>query len=216
MTLMETFLGTSYLLFVIIDPLGLVPVFLGLTHKFTPTTQKAIAQKAVLVASCLLLCFAFVGDFILDTLRISEPAFRIAGGILLLLTAIDMVTAHHLGFQGINEGANGGPEEGYSIAVFPLAIPLISGPGALISVVLAMRQAEESWLFMLVVIGSIVAILLLTYLCLRHAQWLLRLIGKTGANIITRVFGIMLAALAIQAILTAINALMIHPIFDLG
>ena len=206
--MLKTFLSTLYLLFVVIDPLGLIPVYLGVVDKYTLQEKNTIARKASLMAAGLLFCFALMGDVLLSGLSISEPAFRIAGGLLLLLTAIDMVMAHGLGFQG-----NLTADKNYSVAVFPLAIPLISGPGSLISVVLAMRQASTMY-DVAGVLLALLTILILTYMCLKYAHTLMPFIGgRTGANIIARVFGIILAALAIQAILTAINQLMIKPLF---
>ncbi len=199
----------------VIDPIGLVPVYVGLTAHYNPKIKKNIALRAVIIGGLVLTVFAFLGEFILTSLHISESAFRIAGSLLLLLTAVDMVTAHHLGF-GLGEGDDpDGREKGHSIAVFPLAIPLISGPGSLVSIVLTMNNTENTISHLATIFVALALILALTYVCLRYASWVTKILGKTGANVLTRVFGIILAALAIQGILGGINILLYTPIFKL-
>lgn len=214
--MLNLFIESFNLFFVIIDPLGIVPIFIGLTASYSRRIKQAIALRAVVIAGILMVFFALLGEFILKSLDISPAAFRIAGGILLLLTAVDMVVAHHLGFHGpIDPDDPEGRERGRSIAVFPLAIPLISGPGALVSVVLSMSRAHNDIHDVLSIFAALTAVLLVTYICLRYAAWVSKVIGKTGTNVLTRVFGIILAALAIQGILSGINALLYTPVFNI-
>lgn len=142
---MSEFLWQAFVtLFVIIDPFAVVPVFIGLTQNGSVAYRRRTALKSSVIAAILLLTFAFIGDKLLDAMSISEPAFRIAGGFLLLLAAIEMVVARQSG--GMHSTTKDEDEEAShrdDVSVFPLAIPLIAGPGALTSIVVLMRQAES-------------------------------------------------------------------------
>jgi multiple antibiotic resistance protein len=215
--MLEHFLEVLSILFVIIDPPGLIPVFLGLTQHQSLAYKRLIAFKACAVAFIVLMIFTFLGDVILDKLRISEPAFRIAGGLLLLLTSIDMVVAHHLGFSAPTADEEAEARNRSDISVFPLGIPLIAGPGGMVSVIMLMRKIEGNHWLELNIVVAISLVIIVTYLCLLFATPISRLIGTTGANVLTRIFGIILAALAIQFIINGFNDLMVVPFFkDFG
>ena len=200
------------LLFVIIDPPGIIPIFLALTHDKSYAFKRRVALRACLVALIILVIFGMCGDFILDQLHISEPAFRIAGGILLLLTAIDMVTAHHLGFStAINSDDQDSIQQKNDISIFPLAIPLIAGPGSMVSIIILMRKAEYDYSSQFTIFLSLTATLAVMYLFLISSTRISHLIGTTGANVLTRIFGIILAAIAVQFITVGINDMMIIP-----
>lgn len=204
---MQGFLWQAFVtLFVIIDPLAVLPMFIALTRNESIAQKKRTALKACVIATILLLTFAFIGDKLLDAMGISEPAFRIAGGFLLLLAAIEMVIAKTSGIRSTtgDEAAEAAHRD--DISVFPLAIPLIAGPGGMTSVVVLMRQAEQmSFLAELGVIIILIVILLITYLSLLVGDRIVKILGVTGTNVLTRVFGIILAALAIQNIITGIT-----------
>ena len=192
-------------LIVIIDPVGTATLFAGLTHDWTPAERRASAKLGVLVAGLLLLVFAFGGEALLRALGISLAALRVAGGILLFLLATDMVLAKASGFRGITLREREEATHRDDIAVFPLAFPLIAGPGALTSVVLLMGSAhgiEE--------VGGLVAAgaiaLGITLVALLSATRLVALLGVTGTNVIGRVLGVVLAALAAQFVLDGIAA----------
>lgn len=193
-------------LFVIIDPFAIVPMFVGLTRNDTIASKRRTALKATVIAMILLLSFAFVGDKLLDALSISEPAFRIAGGFLLLLAAIDMVVAKT---SGIRSTTGDEAEEAIhrdDISVFPLAIPLLAGPGALTSVVVLMRQAEAISVSTQVgLILILMFVLFFTYACMLLSEQMLKILGVTGTNVLSRVFGIILAALAVQYIINGLT-----------
>ena len=192
-------------LIVVIDPFAVIPMFVGLTRNDTIATKRRTASKATLIAAILLLSFALAGDNFLNALSISEPAFRIAGGFLLLLAAIEMVVARHRAFAPPPETRREEAAHRDDISVFPLAIPLIAGPGALTSVVVLMRQAEAMSMQASVGVVLILAsVLLFTYLSLLIGDHLMKLLGVTGTNVMTRVFGIILAALAVQNMLNGI------------
>lgn len=203
---MQGFLWQAFVtLFVIIDPFAVLPMFISLTRSETIAHKRKTALKASVIAAVLLLFFAFIGDTLLDAMGISEPAFRIAGGFLLLLAAIEMVVAKSSGIRTTtgDEAAEAAHRE--DISVFPLAIPLIAGPGALTSIVVLMRQAENiSFSAQLGVILVLIIVLLITYLSMLVGDRILKVLGVTGTNVLTRVFGIILAALAIQNIINGV------------
>jgi multiple antibiotic resistance protein len=182
-------------LFVVIDPAGLVPVFVSLAGSRSPQVQASIARRAVLIAAAVLLSFAIVGGPLLAYLGISVFALRIAGGILLFRIAVDMVFAQFRRETPEEEAEARAKED---ISVFPLAIPLITGPGALASVLILGAEAHgEPQLFALV-LGASAVVLFVAYLFLRGSTRLARLLGQTGVNVVTRVLGLILAALAVQ------------------
>ena len=193
-------------LFIIIDPVAVVPMFLLLTKGDTPEHKKHVALRATFIASGILFVFAILGDGLLKVLSISEPAFRIAGGLLLLFAAIDMVVVKDSGIRSTTQDENKEAVKKPDISVFPLAIPLIAGPGAMTALVMHMR-AEESAGFLMqgLILVILFFVLLINYICLRCADGLAKILGVTGTNVITRVFGIILAAMAIQFILNGIK-----------
>lgn len=205
----EFFWQAFVTLLVIIDPFAVVPAFVGLTQDMKNKAQRIkIAQRACIIASILLLIFAFIGDKLLDVMNISEPAFRIAGGFLLLIAALDMVVSRGDGFRSPTPDETEETNARNDISVFPLAIPLIAGPGALTSTVVLMRQAEDLGLwYQAGVILLIMFVLIITYISLRLSGRLMRILGVTGMNVLTRVFGIILAALAVQNMLTGLTIL---------
>lgn len=189
------FLKAFMTFLVVMDPIGLAPVFLGLAAGRPPREQAEIARRAVLIAALLLVLFALFGEPLLRYLGIRLEAFRIAGGLLLLKIAVDMVFAHR---------ERETPEEEAEarlrgdISVFPLAIPLLVGPGAMASVLVLTGEARALPLGAWIVIGAGLFVLLLAYLALVLSRLIARVLGRTGVNVITRVLGILLAALAVE------------------
>jgi len=202
---MDVLLNTFVVLFIVIDPFGLAPMFLALTPGTLPAYQHKMAVNGTLLASAMLLVFYFVGDRLLAALGIGLPAFRIAGGALLFLLAIDMVFARQSGLRSTTIREQREAETKRDISVFPLAFPLIAGPGALTTVLLMSASAAGSFIF----IGTLVVLLIvlaITLVSLLYAGRILRFLGETGANVISRLFGLILAALAVQFILDGIRA----------
>ena len=192
-------------LFVIIDPIAVVPMFVLLTHHDTPLQKQKTALKACLIGAGILTVFGVVGDGFLTILGISGPAFQIAGGILLMLVAIDMVVAKHSGISSTTMDEEREAIRRSDVSVFPLAIPLIAGPGAMTSIILQMRSVEDDIIKQGAVIATMLTVLIVTYAFLRWASFVTRLLGVTGTNVITRVFGIIIAALAVQFIVDGIK-----------
>lgn len=197
-----TFLITAVAtLFVVIDPPGLVPLFIALTSGMAPAQRRAMAQRACLIAAGILMLFGLAGEAVLGFIGISLPAFRIAGGILLFLTALDMLFERRTQRR---EGQKSDPD--HDPSVFPLAIPLIAGPGAIATMILLVSEASPfGWSGPAAVIGLMLATVLATYLFLLAAPPLERLLGRTGTIVITRLLGMLLAALSVQFVIDGIR-----------
>ncbi|MEM9855337.1 MAG: MarC family protein [Pseudomonadota bacterium] len=185
-------------LFVIIDPIGLAPLFIALTQGMDAKARRAIAFRSCAVASALLLAFGLVGEALLGFVGISMAAFRIAGGALLFLTALDML------FERRQERRDEQAMERADPSVFPLAMPLIAGPGAIATVILLAGQAEGDFVKTLGVYAVLISVILITLLLFLAGGPIERVLGKTGVNIVTRLLGMLLAALAVQFILTGL------------
>jgi multiple antibiotic resistance protein len=186
--------------FVVVDPFAAVPFFLALTAREDEVRRRATARRAALVAGGVLAGFALAGSVVFQLIGVTLAAFKIAGGALLLLTAADMVRTRHPSTR-ITEGE---VEEGVSredVAVVPLAMPILAGPGAMATVVVLMgrARAERVWLALPVLL-SIALTAFLSYLLLAGAARVARVMGKTGLNIVERIAGLLLAAIAIQFI----------------
>ena len=201
--MIELFISAFVTFLVVIDPPGCAPIFASVTKGADPRHRRVMALRSVGIATGILLFFALLGEDLLRHLGISLSAFRIAGGILLFLIAIDMV------FEKRTERRESRAEEVSArkvedVSVFPMAIPMIAGPGSIASAMLLMARSdgiEES----LVVLGALAATLLLTLLCLLLAGPLMRLLGEKMEAMITRLLGVILAALAVQFVIDGIG-----------
>lgn len=189
-------------LFIIIDPPGLAPLFVALTQGMSTTQRRAIALRACAIAAGLMLAFLILGEALLGFVGISMPAFRIAGGVLLFLTALEMLFQRRQARRedNANEGA---AEHHEDPSVFPLALPLICGPGAITTIILLAGQADSTFEFALIA-AVLFAVLVCVFIAFLLSGPLERLLGKTGLNILTRILGMLLAALSIQFILDGI------------
>jgi multiple antibiotic resistance protein len=188
-------LRTFLTLLVVMDPVGLGPVFLGLAGDRTPVQRLEVARKAVLVAAGIMLAFTIAGAALLRYLSISLHAFRVAGGVLLFRIAVDMVFAQ---LERETEEEEREARTRRDISVFPLAIPLIAGPGALASVMILAGEARAHTGGLVLVLAVTAGVLGLVYLGLALSARTARLLGQTGVNVVTRVLGVLLAALAVQ------------------
>lgn len=191
---------------VIVDPVGTAPLFVSLTEGRSDEERQRTARTGVLVAAAILFVFALAGKELLAALGVSLAAFRIAGGALLFLVAIDMVFARQSGLRSTTSSEDAEAQQRDDVSVFPLGIPLIAGPGAIASVMLLMGEAAGSLVAKAVVLAVLAVVLIVTYACLRTSAGLVRLLGITGTNVVSRVLGIVLAALAAQFIIDGVRA----------
>lgn len=201
--MIEQFLHGVVALLVIIDPVGSAAIFAALMRGAPEPYRRHIAWRGTLIAGILILAFAFVGAPLLDALGITLPAFRVAGGVLLFLLAVDMVFARPSGIRYPTAREEEEAEHRTDISVFPLAFPLLAGPGALTSIVLLMSRAHSPFEAAAVIV-ALVIVMAVTLALLLSASQVVRLLGVTGTNVVGRVLGIILAALAAQYILDGV------------
>ena len=200
------FLITAFVtMFVVIDPIGLAPLFVALTQGVSDRARRAIALRACGLGMAILVLFALFGEAVLAFIGISMPAFRVAGGILLFLTALDMLFERRTKRR---EDQSDDPHDDPS--VFPLAIPLISGPGAIASVILltGQRPGVEGLALVLAITALVLGVCLVLFLA---AGVLERALGKTGITVVTRLLGMLLAALSVQFVLDGLRNFGLAP-----
>lgn len=198
------FLITAFVtLFVIIDPIGLTPLFVALTQGIDARRRRLIALRACITAAVILILFAAFGEAVLGFIGISMPAFRISGGILLFLTALDMLFERR-SKRRKEQSDEAEEEDGDDPSIFPVAIPLIAGPGSIATMILLAGQNPGTE-GLLLVIGVMLAVVSVVLLFFMAAGLLERALGKTGINVITRLFGMLLAALAVQFVLDGLR-----------
>jgi multiple antibiotic resistance protein len=202
--MLHHFLYSLVTLFVIIDPVGNAAVFVGLTRGAPQRFRRFCALRGVVIATLLMLVFAAGGDRLLNALGITLPAFRIAGGILLFLLATEMVFARESGIRRPTAPEEKETEHRADISVFPLAFPLLAGPGALTSIVLLMERADSP-LAVAGVTAALALVMVLTLALLMGAGQVVRLLGVTGVNVVSRALGVILAALATQLVLDGLT-----------
>ncbi|BDW85729.1 MarC family protein [Roseicyclus marinus] len=192
-------------LFVVIDPIGMAPLFVALTAGQTTRQRRVIAIRACVVAFGILTLFGLAGEAVLNFLGISMPAFRMAGGILLFLTALDML------FERRSQRRKGQADQSHpdDPSVFPLAIPLIAGPGAIATMILLTGQTGADATHILLVHLVMLAVLTVVLSLFLLAAPLERLLGPTGINVVTRLLGMLLAALSVQFVIDGMRDLQV-------
>ena len=189
--------------FTIIDPVGLAPVVIGLTGHLNDAQRKLIVARATLISAGIIAFFALVGRFLLDRLGISLYAFDIAGGALLFLVAVDMLFGRPSGTRETKaEEQEAMTRE--DVSIFPLAIPMIAGPGTIATTILYVDIATPHILDLLAVAAAIATSLFAAWLVMRSSLAIIRIFGRTGIMVLSRILGILLAALAIQFMLNGI------------
>ena len=194
-------------LFVVVDPVGLTPTYLGVTHGLPRAARQSVALRASIIAGAILIGTALIGDWLFRMLGISLSAFRIAGGLLLFSIAFEMVFGVRMRRE--SEAAEQAVEEHVrDLAAFPLAIPLMAGPGAITATVLLAGRADGN----LVLVGVLLAVVLLVtaacFAAFSYAQNISRLLGMTGNIVLSRLLGVLLAALAVQFVADGIRSLL--------
>lgn len=196
------FLVAFSAIFTIVNPLGAVGPFLAMTARDPLEKRNSTAQRACILAAIVLAVCTAAGGFLFQFLGITLPALKIAGGALLFLVAIDMLNARESGSKATSEEREEGALK-EDIAIFPLGIPLLSGPGAMISVFILVDKAKAPVEVMFIYL-SIFVTMALAYIILRQATRLAKLLGATGINVLSRVMGLVLAAIAVQFMLNGL------------
>jgi len=199
----ELFVSAFVTFLVVIDPAGCAPIFASITAGASPAHRRGMAIRSVVIATFILVFFGLLGRDLLQALGISLSSFRIAGGLLLFLIAVDMVFEKRTERrENRAEEVSAGEHE--DVSVFPMAIPMIAGPGSIASIMLMMSRSE-GWTEWLVVWGALGAVLLLTLASLLLAGPLMRLLGNRMEAMITRLLGVILAALAVQFVIDGVK-----------
>jgi multiple antibiotic resistance protein len=201
--MLETFGFTLVALLVIVDPFGTAVIFASMTTNDSEAQRRRQAIRATVIAAIVLVAFSVVGGWLLRALGIGLPAMKVAGGLLLFLLAADMVMGQTF-LRATPEEQKAGAEE-TDISVFPLAIPLLAGPGGMTSMVLMREQSRGDPGAYAAVLLALFVVLALTLVCLLGAATVARLLGKTGGHVIGRVLGVLLAALAAQIALDGLK-----------
>lgn len=203
---LEFVLITFSMIFFIVDPLGNIPVFLALTEGASPAERNRTARRASIVTLLILLLFAFIGEWILRLFRVTISSFQIAGGILIFIIALSMLQARR-------SRAKSSPEEEderlqqEDISIFPLAIPMLSGPAA-ITTVMVLINLSASFTQRMIVILAIILTSLCCYFIMKESGRLLRVLRKTGINVLTRLMGLLLAVIAVQFVIDGIKTVL--------
>jgi len=192
-------------IFFIIDPLAVIPSFLTITANDTAERRRRIARQAALASTLILVGFASAGGLVFKIFGITLPAFRVAGGIILGLSALEMVRAQRRSRETPEEVEEGA--EKYSAAITPLAIPMLAGPGAISTVMVLIKDASD-WKQTIPVYSAILGAGVATWLVLRASELVNRLLGKTGINVLSRIMGIVLATLAVQFIVDGVKEIL--------
>ena len=200
----ELFASAFVTLFVVIDPPGCAPIYAGLSSGATPLQQRAMAIRAAFIAALILFGFALFGEALLEALHIELDAFRIAGGIMLFIIALEMVLERRTRRREERAEQVLATPEIDDVSVFPMAMPMIAGPGAIATIMLLVSRADglEPTL---VVLGALASVLALTLAALLAAGWIVKLIGSKVESAVTRLLGVLLAALAAQYVIDGLK-----------
>jgi multiple antibiotic resistance protein len=205
----EFLISALVTLFVVVDPIGLVPTFLGITHGMPARARLSVALRASIIAACVLAGSALIGDWLLRTLSITLPAFRIAGGLLLFSIASEMVFGVRIERQ-TQQAEEALEERVRNIAAFPLAVPLMAGPGAITAAVLLSGRVDYDPARIALLLAVILVVSAACCLCFLAATRISKLIGVTGNTVQQRLLGVLLAALAVQYVIDGGRAALGH------
>jgi multiple antibiotic resistance protein len=203
----EFLISALVTLAVVVDPVGLAPSFLAVTEGFSARQRHQVALRASFIAAAILLGTALIGDWLLRQLGISLPAFRIAGGLLLFAIAFEMVFGLRMAREA-RSAEQAAEEHVHHIAAFPLAIPLMAGPGAITATLLLTGQAGGRPVWLAVLFAVIVVVAATCFAAFLAAQRLGKLLGTTGNVVLSRLLGVILAALAVQYVIDGVRAAM--------
>jgi multiple antibiotic resistance protein len=200
----SAFIATAFATaFTIIDPVGMIPLTISVTTDASPARRAKIVDQAVLVAAAVVLVMGVVGRPLLESLGITLPAFTIAGGALLFLISVDMLFGRKTGTKQTPEEERVDAES-TNPAVFPLAVPMLAGPGTIATVLVLVTLSGGDREKLAIVFAAFATAMAATWICMRLSTQLLRVIGTTGIHVVTRLFGILLSALAVQFVLNGL------------
>lgn len=205
--MVDDFVRELITLFVVVDPVGTIPVFLYATTSVPPRLHHRFAIRAVIIATLVLLAFLAFGEMVLDTIGLRLGSFQVAGGIVLFLFALSMIFGETKAEGEIAASEKLGDKEHLSKAVYPLALPSIASPGAMLAIVILTDNNENTIIEQAATAGALVLVLALTLALLLLASPIQRIIGVTGTSVISRVMGIILATVAVDAVVTGLAEL---------
>lgn len=196
-------------LWVVIDPIGTIPVFIAVTAAMSASARRAVALKASIVSACILMFFLIFGQILITSLGISILSFQVAGGIVLFMFALTMIFGEpksEADKRSVAVGETSEPET--SPAVFPLAVPSLASPGAMLAIVMLTDNDHFEITHQAITAGVMISVLAVAYVCMLLADPIIRLIGNSGAAIISRVMGMILASVAADAVLSSLLEIM--------
>jgi multiple antibiotic resistance protein len=202
---LEFLISALVTLLVVVDPVGLVPAFLAITRGRTDAFRRQVALRACLIAGAILAGAALIGDWLLRQLGITLPAFRIAGGLLLFAVAFEMVLGSRPE-RAAKDAEHAVEEHAHDIAAFPLAIPIMAGPGAITATILLAGQAAYRPVWLAVLLAVVVAAMAACLAAFLAAGRIGRMLGVTGNVVLSRLLGVILAALAVQYVVDGVRA----------
>jgi multiple antibiotic resistance protein len=204
---LEFLISAFVTLLIVVDPVGLAPTFVAITDGLPLASRRQVAVRACVIATAILIGTAVIGDWLLRSLGISLPAFRIAGGLLLFSIASEMIFGVRNERQS-KEAEQAIEERVRNIAAFPLGIPLMAGPGAIAATILLSGRANRDFLMLGSLLGVIVVIIALCLLVFLVASRIAKLLGVTGSAVLSRLLGVLLAALAVQFVIDGVRAVL--------
>jgi len=198
--MMIDYIATFVFFFAVIDPIGTIPVFIAVTNGFSVKDKRIIATKAVLVSAAILVFFVVAGELILTSIEIPLAAFKIAGGIVLFLFALSMIFGESKPEEEVKL-----IDDTHETAIYPLAVPSIAGPGAMLAAVVSTEKSRFEITQQLQIAGIMLSVLVIVWIFLLLANHVHRLIGSSGASVVSRVMGLILSSLAVSNILSGIK-----------
>ncbi|MEM8570826.1 MAG: MarC family protein [Pseudomonadota bacterium] len=202
----ETLITSFVTLFVIIDPIGVAPIFVSLTSGMSDAERRKVALRSTAIAVALMALFGIAGEALLAAIGIGMPAFRISGGLLLFLIAVEMLFERR-SERREKQSSEAPPDP----SVFPLAMPLLAGPGSLATMVLLTSRYEGDWAATAAMLGVMLAVFVVVFILFSLGGFIERALGQTGIVVVTRLLGILLAALSVQFVLDGLHDLGLLP-----
>ena len=203
--MIEPLIKFFVMFFVVVEPISLVPMYAALTEGASSGYKRKMACKAVILAGLILVVFALIGGALLDSMGISIDAFRIFGGLMLFLIALDMVYVRHSGARTTTSTEEAEVKQREDISVFPLAFPFIAGPGALATILLVTGELSRASMLFWGMLLVVVLVLVITYVLMLLTPKVMRALGVSGANVVSRLTGVILGALAVQFVIDGVR-----------